>query len=685
MTTPLQSVRPRSHSQRTTGRATIAAAIAIGLLLAAGASRASDVAARAGATTANEPAPLPHSAGDFRGQLDWLRKLVVESSEMSPQELYDRVAPSVVTITASDKNDEPVYRGSGFFIDKSLLGGRHEKLDSDERFGDVFHSRNGNQPAYVLTNYHVIRPAAHVFAELELSNGDIGLVTHVIAEDEKLDVALLLVTVPEGVLVKGIPLASNDPRVLTTVYAIGSPEGLSGTASEGKVSAYREIFGGDHWLQTTAPISHGSSGGPLLLSDGTLAGMNTLTRTEGQNLNFAIPVSAIRDFLSNGPFQPRDIAEGASVLWHEYQALCELREAAKSARYSDEEKQAITRLVEARLGIDKANKADHPNELYNHVIWQARLTNASLPDEFRYLRYYLIGKASLSAALSAGSNEATVADNIEQDRIRYRESRYAADARDHLLMAIELQPDFSPAHEQLFQHHRASGHWADALLKSDKLVKLMPRCAEALGMRAECYRVIGQPKSARWDLEAAIKLSPANGELRCQLAEVLLEFGEYNESIEAYQKALARKQSPLAFAHKAPDNRDKVHYRLGIAYRKAGNVEKALTAFTTAKALGWSADVCDQQIAECRQRLDSAPVASVAFSPADEQTVYVTKSGTKYHCEDCQHLGHSKLGIELSQATGMYEPCSRCRPTGLGTADTGSVNMAVSQPTSSPD
>jgi S1-C subfamily serine protease len=229
---------------------------------------------------------------------------------------------------------------SGFFVDMSLLNGWHEKLESDERYAIFTRSRNGCRGAYVLTNYHVIRPAACVFAEIEFSNGDTGMITHVIAEDEKLDLALLLVSLPTSLAANGIPLAPSDPPILTTVYAIGSPEGLSGTASEGKVSAYREIYGNDHWLQTTAPISHGSSGGPLLLADGTLVGVTTLTHNEGQNLNFAIPVSAIQRFLSTGPFHPRDLAEGANILWHEYLAIKDLRNVAESAEYSDAQKQA---------------------------------------------------------------------------------------------------------------------------------------------------------------------------------------------------------------------------------------------------------------------------------------------------------------------------------------------------------
>lgn len=59
-------------------------------------------------------------------------------------------------------------------------------------------------------------------------------------------------------------------------------------------------------LQTTAPISHGSSGGPLFNASGDVIGITTLTFEEGQNLNFAIPIDYARRMLAS-PSQPRPL------------------------------------------------------------------------------------------------------------------------------------------------------------------------------------------------------------------------------------------------------------------------------------------------------------------------------------------------------------------------------------------
>jgi hypothetical protein len=76
------------------------------------------------------------------------------------------------------------------------------------------------------------------------------------------------------------------------VYAIGSPEGLELTISEGLVSSIRE-HEKFRAIQTSAAISPGSSGGGLFDDTGHLIGITTFSMKDGQNLNFAVPVEWI--------------------------------------------------------------------------------------------------------------------------------------------------------------------------------------------------------------------------------------------------------------------------------------------------------------------------------------------------------------------------------------------------------
>jgi hypothetical protein len=141
--------------------------------------------------------------------------------------------------------------------------------------------------------------------------------------------------------VVSLPLAESAPRIGAPVYAIGSPHGFASSLSAGNVSGYRQIQQGVTWLQTTAPISPGSSGGPLMNSEGEVVGVTTLiwVEKESQNLNFAIPVSEIRRFLS----EPYHVEPNEEIAGPE---RGEIPEPPKE-KWSREEKEEAAHLVRA--------------------------------------------------------------------------------------------------------------------------------------------------------------------------------------------------------------------------------------------------------------------------------------------------------------------------------------------------
>lgn len=83
-------------------------------------------------------------------------------------------------------------------------------------------------------------------------------------------------------------------KVGAKVYALGTPKGLALTLSDGIVSGFRERTGG-RYIQTTAAISRGSSGGGLFDENGALIGLTTFYMADGQNLNFAIPIEWVSE------------------------------------------------------------------------------------------------------------------------------------------------------------------------------------------------------------------------------------------------------------------------------------------------------------------------------------------------------------------------------------------------------
>jgi len=158
----------------------------------------------------------------------------------------------------------------------------------------------------IVTNYHVVYPAVRI--DVRFEDKSTGIASRVLVEDFSADIAVLTVTSvakPEQVLKL---CEGNAPPIGARVFAIGSPLGFTNTLSDGLVSGYREREGASPWMQISTPISPGSSGGPLLSVGGCVLGMTSATATDGQNLNFAVPVKEITRVL-NGPKQPRAIED----------------------------------------------------------------------------------------------------------------------------------------------------------------------------------------------------------------------------------------------------------------------------------------------------------------------------------------------------------------------------------------
>ena len=95
-----------------------------------------------------------------------------------------------------------------------------------------------------------------------------------------------------------LPLGDSDKlQIGEPIYAVGNPIGfLEGTFSDGLVSGIRALEN-LKLIQMTAPISEGSSGGPVLNANGEVVGVSTAGVKLGQSLNFAVPSNALKKML----------------------------------------------------------------------------------------------------------------------------------------------------------------------------------------------------------------------------------------------------------------------------------------------------------------------------------------------------------------------------------------------------
>jgi hypothetical protein len=170
--------------------------------------------------------------------------------------------PSVVTLIALDDRDQPLALGSGFFI-----------------------TRDG----VLVTNAHVVGGAAKVLVRWR---GQSGVAVKILNFAQKYDLVTLQTSFA---MTPAVLLADSDTAAVgQDVVVLGSPQGLEGTVSTGIIGGLRTL-GGVKFLQITAPISPGSSGGPVFNSQGRVIGISTATSAKGQNLNFALPANLLRD------------------------------------------------------------------------------------------------------------------------------------------------------------------------------------------------------------------------------------------------------------------------------------------------------------------------------------------------------------------------------------------------------
>jgi serine protease Do len=185
-------------------------------------------------------------------------------------ELVKRLLPAVVTVAGFNAAGKVIRLGSGVFIDPA---------------------------GHLITNLHVINGVAR--AEVRLPKGEIYPLTAMVAADEKADLVKLAVNLPGGAP-HYLTVSGARPEVGEHVLVLGSPMGLEQTVTEGLVSAIRTVRERGEFLQISAPISPGSSGGPAVNMKGQVIGIATF-QVRSQNINFAVPgyrILALRDGLS---------------------------------------------------------------------------------------------------------------------------------------------------------------------------------------------------------------------------------------------------------------------------------------------------------------------------------------------------------------------------------------------------
>jgi len=185
-------------------------------------------------------------------------------------DIVEKVKPAIVYINTENN------AGSGFIIDST---------------------------GSIITNAHVVKNANNVSVKLSDGRSFIGLV---VGRDEKADIALIKIGISN---LEYIKLGDSDFSKLKQgdrVITFGYPFGLQGEVSikEGTIS--RRLNDGDTtYLETSAEIHPGNSGGPLINGDGVVVGVSVATLGKlidgvsiGETIKLAIPINTVKDLIS---------------------------------------------------------------------------------------------------------------------------------------------------------------------------------------------------------------------------------------------------------------------------------------------------------------------------------------------------------------------------------------------------
>lgn len=198
----------------------------------------------------------------------------VAASAQNASLVAREAVPATVTILVFGSLGDTLAQGSGFIV---------------------------RADGVIVTNWHVLIGAAS--AEVKLPSGKDFRRVMYLDGDSAGDIALIKVP---GHHLPTIPTRASIPSIGDHVVVIGTPLGLSHTVSEGIVSATR-IEAGRDVVQISAPISPGSSGGPVLDETGHVFAIAAASVTTGQQLNFAVPVRYALGLLDAGT-APRELS-----------------------------------------------------------------------------------------------------------------------------------------------------------------------------------------------------------------------------------------------------------------------------------------------------------------------------------------------------------------------------------------
>jgi tetratricopeptide (TPR) repeat protein len=398
----------------------------------------------------------------------------------------------------------------------------------------------------IVTNYHVMRVGRRGL--VRFGDGKVLPVESILAQDAKKDLSVLQVSGTDLPYLELLP-DEVKPVVGSRAFAIGTPAGYTNTLSEGLVSGLREEEEQRAVVQTTAPISSGSSGGPLLDSRARVLGVNTYVHVEQsaarviENLNFAVSSREVREVLAKavaarskrgpaGAGTPLD-APSASDLAQAYELV-------GKGRWLD------------AWPVVNAVRQRNPENI--PVLLLAGLCNMHMnfPDE------------------AVKAHEAVV--RLKPDEVEghvglgfaYLKKKAWKEAADALARAVQLSPEDAAAQQGLGTALLALGRTEEALAALKEAVRLDADEVQAWMALGEAYLALKQFGPAEDTFREVIRRGPENPVALARLGLAACQCGHLEAAMQAAEMAL-KMQPGLVDAY----------FVMGLALHRMGNRDQA--------------------------------------------------------------------------------------------------------------
>ncbi len=420
---------------------------------------------------------------------------------LTPSQVFEKVKDSVVVIKSFNAKGEGISQGSGVLLPSGK----------------------------VATNCHVVKEGARFQAGRDNS----FVPATVFAADPDKDICILQADTLTGTpaqLGKAVTL-----KVGEAVYAVGAPQGLELSLSNGLVSQLRG--GTPPLIQTTAAISQGSSGGGLFDSEARLIGFTTYYYKDGQNLNFAMPVEWLADVK---PGKPVSSSKPSQVDW--------LKQAAALETAQDWPK-----LLDWTQRWVKA-------EPQNVIAWQ------SLGNAQQNLKHYDDAIAVYRQALRINPEYSSAWNNLGN---AYHILKRYDDAIAAFRHALRINPEHANAWNNVGAAYNSIKRYDDAIAAFRQALRINPEDADADAWNnvGTSYRPLKRYDDAITSYRQAVRINPKNFISWYNLGITYDNLIRFNDAIDAYREAL-RINPEYASAWN----------NLAISYYKSGNMAAALQA-----------------------------------------------------------------------------------------------------------